>query len=184
MPAAHPEDEALPSEPQVAVPAPAANVAPESPVSTLPAPRMRPPGEQGGHTVQDWEQPVRRSRLRTAPPAPASTTTSRSDLGALEDSPEVTPIYLRPAPRGEAADLVAGKAEASPLSKGPLDDAAMARALEHALTEGLTRLVPEAIAAALAAVRASPAARAPAHAEVAQLAAPAAEPKVVVEPSA
>lgn len=86
--------------------------------------RMRPPGEQGGHTVQDWEQPTPKpfvkgdSSSRSTPPPPEQTEGQATALGD-EPSPVVEPIYLRSvpaAPLAKADAPVQGKSEHSSLA--------------------------------------------------------------------
>lgn len=63
--------------------------------------RKRPPGEQGGHTVQDWEQPTPTpfvkgdSSSRSTPPPPEQVASKTATVLGDEPSPVVEPIYLR-----------------------------------------------------------------------------------------
>jgi len=97
------------------------------------APRQRPAGEAGGHSVQDWEQPVQ----RPGQPARLEAPDARPALG-IEDadspSPPTVPRYLR-------ADGRAGGPQA--IRAAPAFDArrqtltAQSAALVDALTRGL-----------------------------------------------
>jgi hypothetical protein len=109
------------------------------PGERLVAPHARPAGETGGHTVQDWEQPmpipyVPKGAAASAVVVPQSVVDEEPD----EPSPPTDAIYLRPVaePAAEAA---------------PAFDAAghTLAAQSGALVEAITRGVAEALAVSL-----------------------------------
>ncbi len=112
--------------------------------------RTRPPGELGGHTVQEWEQPAART---SAKPGSSSRDTPAPQPGgedavALDAAPAVTPIYLRPARKASTSAAVPGVVapEAPALAPG---NQALVDAITLSLSDMLARGLPEAVASAL-----------------------------------
>ena len=131
---------------------------PAAPPSTTAASPVRPAGETGGHTVQDWEQPSPRPTARTlsnpgqdaAEPAAAVPASMAS-----QPEPEVVAVYLRPQnlPRPQVAEPVARATLGDEdVQRPPAGPETLADVITRTVTGLLERSLHESVTAAVRAL--------------------------------